>query len=42
MPGKTSRGELLLTAEEKQMLEELSRSRTAPVREAERAKTLLA
>ena len=42
MPGKASRGELLLTAEEKQMLEELSRSRTAPVREAERAKILLA
>jgi len=31
-----------LTAEEKQMLEELSRSRTGPVREAERAKILVA
>ena len=38
MPGKTSRGELLLTAEQKQMLEELSKSRPAPVREAKRGR----
>jgi len=42
MAGTTRRGELLLTAADRQMLEELARSRTAPVREAERAKILLA
>ena len=42
MPGKTRRGELLLTAADRQMLEEMARSRTAAVREAERAKILLA
>lgn len=42
MPGKTRRGELLLTAVDRQRLEEMARSRTAAVREAERAKILLA
>ena len=42
MPGKTRRGKLLLTAVDRQRLEEMARSRTAAVREAERAKILLA
>lgn len=42
MSGKTSRVALALTAAEEEMLGDLARSRTAPVREAERAKILLA
>ena len=42
MPGKTSRAALALTAAEEERLGDLARSRTAPVREAERAKILLA
>jgi transposase len=42
MSGKTSRAALVLTAAEEEMLGGLARSRTAPVREAERAKILLA
>jgi len=42
MPGKTRREALSLTEADRQILEELARSRTAPVREAERAKILLA
>ncbi len=42
MSGKTSRAALALTAAEEEMLGGLARSRTAPVREAERAKILLA
>ena len=42
MSGKTSRAALALTAAEEEMLGDLARSRTAPVREAERAKILLA
>ena len=38
MSGKTSRAALALTAAEEEMLGDLARSRTAPVREAERAK----
>jgi transposase len=42
MASKTSRSPLLLTDEDKRSLQELSQSRTAPVREVERAKILLA
>ena len=42
MSGKTSRAALAVTAAEEEMLWNLARSRTAPVREAERAKILLA
>lgn len=38
MAGKTKRAALVLTEDQKTMLKELSRSRTAPVREIERAK----
>jgi transposase len=41
MTGKTKRAPLTLTATHRSMLAELARSRTAPVREAERAKVLL-
>lgn len=41
MSGKTCRGTLVLTATEKQMLEDLVRSRRALVREAEIAKIFL-
>lgn len=42
MAGKTSRGALFLTEDESRFLQDLSQSRTAPVREVERAKILLA
>jgi DNA-binding Lrp family transcriptional regulator len=42
MPSKTSRAPLLLTDEESRSLRELTQSRTAPVREVERARILLA
>ena len=41
MAGKTKRSALLLTEDQKTMLTELSRSRTAPAREIERAKVLI-
>jgi len=41
MAGKTKRAALLLTEDQKTMLKELSRSRTAPAREIERAKVLI-
>ena len=41
MAGKTKRAALVLTEEQKTMLKELSRSRTAPAREIERAKVLI-
>jgi transposase len=41
MAGKTKRAALVLTDDQKTMLEELSRSRTAPAREIERAKVLI-
>jgi transposase len=41
MAGKTKRAALILTEEQKAMLKELSRSRTAPMREVERAKVLI-
>lgn len=41
MAGKTKRAALLLTEDQKAMLKELSRSRTASVREIERAKVLI-
>ncbi len=41
MARKTSRAALVLTAEQRAMLAELAGSRTAPVREVERAKVLL-
>ncbi|MHB8921323.1 MAG: IS630 family transposase [Halothiobacillus sp.] len=41
MAGKTKRAALLLTEDQKTMLKELSRSRTAPAREVERAKVLI-
>lgn len=41
MAGKTKRAALLLASEQRTMLEELARSRTAPAREVERAKVLL-
>mgnify|MGYP000964844494 FL=1 len=41
MARKTNRAALVLTAEQRAMLVELSGSRTAPVREVERAKVLL-
>jgi transposase len=41
MAGKTKRAALVLTQEQRAMLMELARSRTAPVRELERAKVLL-
>jgi transposase len=41
MAGKTQRAALILTDSQKTMLNELSRSRTAPVREVERAKVLI-
>ena len=41
MAGKTKRAALLLTEDQKMMLKELSGSRTAPVREIERAKVLI-
>ena len=40
MAGKTKRAALLLTKDQKTILEELSRSRTASAREIERAKVL--
>jgi len=42
MPTKTSRAPLILSETESRMLDELSRSRTAPQREVERAKVLSA
>jgi transposase len=41
MARKTNRAALVLTAEQRAMLAELAGSRTAPVREVERAKVLL-
>lgn len=41
MAGKTKRAALILTDNQKAMLNELSRSRTAPMREVERAKVLI-
>lgn len=41
MAGKTKRAALVLTEGQKMMLKELTRSRTAPAREIERAKVLL-
>jgi transposase len=41
MAGKTKRSALVLTEDQKTMLKELSRSRTAPAREIERAKVLI-
>lgn len=41
MVGKTKRAALVLTSEQRAMLDELARSRTAPVREVERAKVLI-
>src|SRR4030067_3125157 len=41
MAGKTKRAALLLTEDQKKMLKELSRSRTASAREIERAKVLI-
>lgn len=41
MAGKTKRSALMLTEDQKTMLKELAGSRTAPVREVERAKVLL-
>lgn len=41
MAGKTKRAALVLTEDQKTMLEELSRSRKAPAREIERAKVLV-
>ncbi len=41
MAGKTKRAALVLTEDQKKMLKELSRSRTAPAREIERAKVLI-
>lgn len=41
MAGKTKRAALVLTEDQKVMLKELSRSRTAPAREIERAKVLI-
>ena len=41
MAGKTKRAALVLTEDQKTMLKELSRSRTAPAREIERAKVLI-
>jgi transposase len=41
MAGKTKRAALVLTEDQKTMLKELSRSRTAPAREVERAKVLI-
>ena len=41
MAGKTKRAALLLTEDQRTMLKELSRSRTAPAREIERAKVLI-
>src|SRR4030067_8898 len=41
MAGKTKRAALLLTEDQRTMLKELSRSRTAPAREIERAKGLI-
>ena len=41
MAGKTKRAMLVLTEDQKKMLKELSRSRTAPAREIERAKVLV-
>lgn len=41
MAGKTKRAALKLTENQKTMLTELSRSRTAPIREVERAKVLI-
>jgi transposase len=41
MAGKTKRAALVLASEQRTMLEELARSRTAPAREVERAKVLL-
>jgi transposase len=41
MAGKTKRAALLLTGDQKTMLKELSRSRTASAREIERAKVLI-
>jgi len=41
MAGKTKRAALMLTEDQKTMLRELSRSRTAPAREVERAKVLI-
>ena len=40
MVGKTKRAALVLTEDQKAVLKELSRSRTAPAREVERAKVL--
>ena len=41
MAGKSKRAALLLTDDQKTMLKELSSSRTAPLREVERAKVLI-
>jgi len=41
MAGKTKRAVLVLTEDQRAMLKELSRSRTAPAREIERAKVLI-
>ncbi len=41
MAGKTKRAALILTENQKAMLNELCRSRTAPMREVERAKVLI-
>ncbi len=41
MAGKTKRAALVLTEDQRAMLTKLAGSRTAPVREAERAKVLL-
>ena len=41
MVGKTKRAALVLTSEQRAMLDELARSRTAPAREVERAKVLI-
>src|SRR4030066_1835628 len=41
MAGKTKRAALLLTEDQKKMLKELSRSRTASAREIDRAKVLI-
>jgi transposase len=41
MAGKTKRAALVLTREQRAMLKELARSRTAPAREVERAKILV-
>ena len=41
MTGKTKLAALILTENQKTMLNELSRSRTAPMREVERAKVLI-